>query len=156
MSSTITRRAGALPGALTEMERMVDDWFRAFPVRRPVYAGRLREEAAIRVDEFVEDGALVVRAELPGVDPAADVSVTVADGLLTVRAERGGEEERSEDGYRRRELWRGTMSRVLQLPEGVVADDIAASYTDGILEIRVPMPEPPAPAEATMIPISTG
>lgn len=69
MSSTITRRAGALPGALTEMERMVDDWFRAFPVRRPVYAGRLREEAAIRVDEFVEDGRWSSGPSCPGSTP---------------------------------------------------------------------------------------
>ncbi|MEJ8278162.1 Hsp20/alpha crystallin family protein [Pseudonocardia spirodelae] len=155
MNAMTTRRAAVLPGPLAEMERMVDDFLRAFPVRRPLPAIGGIEEAMIRVDEFVDGTDLVVRAELPGVDPANDITVTAADGLLTVKAERRSEEEAAEAGYRRRELRRGSMSRVLQLPEGVTEAEIRATYKDGILEVRVPIPAQAEPAEATLIPVTT-
>lgn len=105
----------------------------------------------IRVDEFHEDGDLVIRAELPGVDPDEDVELTVSDGMLRIEAERHEEERTEEKGYLRRELRYGSFARTLPLPEGVSESDIAASYADGILEIRIPAP---APAPGTKVPIT--
>ena len=94
----------------------------------------------MKVEEFVEDGAYVIRAELPGIDPEKDVDITVADGLLHLTATR---EERSEeerpDGYRS-EFHYGSLRRSMRLPEGATADTITATYSDGILEVRVPAP----------------
>lgn len=100
----------------------------------------------LRVEEFVEEGTLVIRAELPGVDPEKDVEITVADGVLRLRAHR---EERTEQdrptGYRS-EFHYGSLERTMRLPEEAHADDITASYHDGILEVRVPAPTPVKPA----------
>lgn len=133
-------------------DRMFDDWMKVLPFRRPAMFFRdWLSEDMIRVDEFREDGALVVRAELPGIDPEKDVELTVCDGMLCIEAERREEEKTEEKGFVRHELRRGSFSRMLPLPDGVSDADIKASYKDGILEIRVPAPEP---APATKIPIA--
>ena len=96
------------------------------------------EAKVMRVEEFVEDGTYVIRAEVPGIDPEKAVDLTVADGVLHLTATR---EERSEeerpDGYRT-EFHYGSLRRSIRLPEGASADDITASYSDGILEVRIP------------------
>jgi HSP20 family protein len=94
----------------------------------------------IRVEQFREDGALVVRADLPGIDPEKDVELTVSGGMLHIHAERREEEKREEKGYLRHELRYGSLSRTLPLPGGVTESDITATYKDGILEIRIPEP----------------
>jgi HSP20 family protein len=107
----------------------------------------------LRVEEFDQDHTLVVRAEMPGIDPDKDVEVTVADGMLTIRAERTEEEETTKKHFHRREIRYGGFSRTLPLPEGVREGDIKASYKDGILEIQVPVPET-SDTETTKVPIA--
>jgi HSP20 family protein len=132
-------------------DRMFDEWTREFPFRWPLFAGRGWTGAGmIPVDEFQEEGALIVRAELPGIDPERDVELTVSDHALHIGAERKEEEVR-EKGYLRHEVRCGSFSRTLPLPEGVTEADITASYKDGILEIRIPTPKVEA---AKKIPIA--
>ena len=113
---------------------------------------RMFEEDEVKVEEFVEDGHLVVRAELPGVDPDRDVDVSVVDGMLHIRAERRHEEKIENRDYRRTEIRYGSFSRVLPLPANAKESDIKASYRDGILEVRAPMEE--GSAKASKVPIS--
>lgn len=128
------------------LDRLFDDWARMLPFRRTVMLNRPPfGEEMIRVDERREKGALVIRAELPGIDPDRDVEVTVGDGVVHIEAERREEsEETGKGGYIHRELRYGSFSRTLPLPEGVGAEGVTATYKDGILEIRVPAPEPVA------------
>ena len=66
-------------------------------------------------------------------------------------------EEKTEDkGYTRQELRYGSFSRTLPLPEGASESDIKATYKDGILEIRVPVSEPPAAAAPTRVAVTKG
>ena len=108
----------------------------------------------MRVEEFVDGEACVMRAELPGLDPRKDVEITVADGVLHVSAKR---EERTEeerpDGYRS-EFRYGHLTRDLRLPEGATEADVTATYKDGILEVRVPAPKPAEPEPPKKIEIS--
>ena len=96
------------------------------------------DEAAMRVEEYVEDGELHIRAEIPGVDPEKDIDITIDRGRIAIRAEREERTEKTEDGYRS-EFRYGSYRRVLPLPEGADADDVTATYEDGILDLRVPM-----------------
>ena len=121
-------------------DRMFDEWPVMFPIRR-MSTGPWFPDHGIRVDEYRENGHLVIRAELPGIDPAKDVDVTVWDGALHIKAERHEEEKTEEKGYRRRELRYGSFTRTIPLPEGVSTSDVTAGYKDGILEIRLPIPE---------------
>jgi HSP20 family protein len=97
--------------------------------------------AMLRVEEFQDGSTMVVRAEVPGIDPDRDVDITVSGSTLTIEARR---EERSE--YRgkhnyRSEFQYGSFTRSIQLPQGTREEDIKASYTDGVLEVRIPTPE---------------
>jgi len=93
------------------------------------------------VEEFHDDGTLVVRADLPGIDPEKDVELTVAGGMLRIEAERREEDKKQDKGYLRQELRYGSLTRTLPLPEGVTESDIKATYQAGILEIRIPEPK---------------
>ena len=114
--------------------------------------------APIRVEEFVDGKNLVVRAEMPGVDPDKDVEITLTDGYLRIHAERQEKEEHKDKNRYRSEFRYGSFSRSIPLPEGVKEEDIKASYKDGVLEVRTPLPEDTAAqTEAPKkLPISRG
>ena len=134
-------------------DRMFDEWTRILPFRRSTIFGRdWPTGEMIRVDEFRENGTLVVRAELPGLDPDKDVELTVVDGKLCIKAEHKEEETTEDKSYVRRELRYGSFNRVLPLPQGVAEADVKANYVNGILEIRIPAPV--AEPAATKIPIA--
>lgn len=107
----------------------------------------------LRVDEFEEEGTLVIHAEVPGIDPDKDVEISVAGGALTIRVEHTEREEDTKKEFHRREIRYGGYYRTIPLPDGVAEPDITASYKDGILEIRVPVPEE-TKKEAVRVPIS--
>ncbi|HEX9260058.1 MAG TPA: Hsp20/alpha crystallin family protein [Acidimicrobiales bacterium] len=111
-------------------------------------------EHHIRVEEELKDGELVVRAEMPGIDPDKDVHIEVADGVLTIKAERKMESKEEKPGHFRSEFRYGSFVRRLVLPDSVALDDIKAAYTDGILEVRLPMPPAPATPEVRKIAVT--
>jgi HSP20 family protein len=90
------------------------------------------------VDVFSRDGDLVVRAELPGVDPEKDIDISVQEGVLSIRGERKREARTDGQNYFRVESSYGAFQRHIPLPEGVKPDDIRATYENGILEVVVP------------------
>jgi len=89
------------------------------------------------VDVAEEPERLMVRAELPGMKQE-DIDIRFEGGLLTIRGERKFENEKNERNYHRIERAYGTFSRSFTLPRTVDADEIVASYDDGILEIVIP------------------
>jgi HSP20 family protein len=102
----------------------------------------------LRVEDFVEDHTYVIRADLPGVDPERDLDVHVEGGRLVVKGERREEiheRHRSEVHY-------GAFSRILPLPAGVDADEVTATYTDGVLEVLLPLGD--TAEEPRQIPVS--
>lgn len=94
----------------------------------------------LKIEEYFDDGSLVIRAEIPGVDPDADIDISVEDQRLAIHAERTSRTEDDTDGYRS-EFHYGSLSRVVGLPEGAKVDEIEADYADGILEVRIPIAE---------------
>lgn len=112
----------------------------------------LRREAAhvMRIEDRMEEGRYVVRAEMPGIDPDKDVEISVADDVLTISAER--REEVTEKG--RSEFHYGSFVRRVTLPKGYKEDELTARYQDGILEVVVPVEE--TKPESRMIPIARG
>jgi HSP20 family protein len=107
----------------------------------------------LRVEEFREGDDLVVRAELPDIDPDKDVELSVASGVLHIRAQREEKTEHKDKDSYRSEFQYGSFTRNISLPAGVDESKVKAGYRDGVLEVRVPMP-PEAKAEATKVPIN--
>ena len=96
---------------------------------------------AFRVEEFRDADALVIRAEIPGIDPDNDLDVTIADGTLRIRGERReSAEHKARNGYRT-EFKYGSFSRDIPLPPSTPQEEVSASYNDGVLEVRVPLQE---------------
>lgn len=104
----------------------------------------LRSGHMIRLEDEMQDGHYLLRAELPGIDPAKDVDITVREGQLIIKAERSEKKEskgRSEFSY-------GSFTRSVTLPAGANEDDIKATYDKGILTVDVAVPEQAAAAAA--------
>ena len=128
-----------------ELFRFPESWF-------PSWRHHFAEEGMLHVEEFEQDGTLVVRAEVPGIDPDKDVEISVSNGMLTIRAERREEKkEESKTGYRS-EFRYGAYRRTLPLPAGATEQDVKATCADGILEVRIPMAK--EQAEAKKIPVT--
>jgi HSP20 family protein len=108
------------------------------------------------VDVLAREGNLVVRVELPGVDPTKDIRVSTENGELTIKGERRREEEVEEGNYYRMEGSYGAFERRIPIPEGVDEGTITATYEEGVLEVVVPeaMAKLEAPP-AREIPVTT-
>ncbi|HEY5386525.1 MAG TPA: Hsp20/alpha crystallin family protein [Thermoleophilia bacterium] len=89
------------------------------------------------VDVFDTQEAVVLKAELAGMDPD-DIQIEVEDNVLTIKGERTFKDEVDEERYYRVERRFGSFQRSLALPQGVKADEVAAVYEDGILTLTVP------------------
>lgn len=90
--------------------------------------------------EMLERGdKLVVRADLPGLR-REDVNVEVDDGTLTISGERKQEHEENREGFYRSERSYGQFYRSIPLPDGVDADQVDASFRDGVLEVSFTAP----------------
>jgi HSP20 family protein len=89
----------------------------------------------IRIEQAIEDGHFVVRAEIPGVDPQKDMDVCVDHGSLSIRAERS-EEKRDKTHS---EFHYGQLVRTVLLPSTVKEQTATAKYAHGVLEISFAM-----------------
>ena len=89
------------------------------------------------VDIFEKQDRFVVRADIPGVNPA-DIDVNMDAGILSVSGERHAEDRSDVDGVSRYERATGRFSRRFTLPESADADGVKASSANGILEISIP------------------
>jgi HSP20 family protein len=92
------------------------------------------------VDIFEDEADVVVRAELPGIDPKG-VGLTVTDNILTISGERKFESDEEKENYHRVERLYGTFSRSFTLPRSIDEEKIRADYKDGVLTVRLPKHE---------------
>jgi HSP20 family protein len=92
------------------------------------------------IDVIKEADKIVVRVEMPGIEPD-DVKITVEDDILTVSGEHDESKETKDENFIRRERRYGSFSRSLALPAAVDAGQIAATSKNGVLEVTVPLPK---------------
>ena len=106
--------------------------------------GRTDQSWIPTADVWETEDEVVYAFDVPGI-PEEKIAIEVKEDTLTVSAERERTEEASEEGFYRFERRYGTFARAVGLPQGVDQDQIAASYDNGVLEIRVPKPEEQKP-----------
>ena len=142
-SFTLSRRGrdpfGLFRQMTSELDRVLDEggWtqFRWPAFRADVDAATWFPE----IEVFEQDNTLVTRIDLPGLKKE-DVKVEVDDGQLAISGERKREVKEQKENVYRSEREYGSFFRTVALPEGVKADAIKATFVDGVLEVRVPLP----------------
>lgn len=92
------------------------------------------------IDVERTDGSLIMRADVPGFKPE-EISIEVEDEILTVSGKHEEEKEEKGKHFLRHERRFGSFSRSIGLPAGVDAGQISAEMHDGVLEVKVPLPE---------------
>jgi len=128
--------------AITEMQREMNDLFSRFFGEGEQGGNQWlspSENYVPRIESAVRENMLYVKADLPGINPK-DIDVTVEGNRLTLRGERKAEHEGTDGGYGHREVQYGSFVRTFTIPEGVKAEDIHATYRNGVLELSVPLP----------------
>jgi HSP20 family protein len=122
--------------------------FRDWPLLRPFDRKFFGEAESTRpaMESCIEESRFIVRTDLPGIDPK-DVEIKVVGGVLTIKGAREEKRESKKADYMRREIRYGSFERSMTLPEGIKAEDLKATYHDGVLELSAPMPKEAAPKE---------
>ncbi|MBC7327198.1 Hsp20/alpha crystallin family protein [bacterium] len=119
-----------------EMERLFDEIFERRPIRR--------EEFHPLTDIVETENEFIVKMELPGINPD-DVEITLHGDTLTIRGEKKEEQRSEKENYLRLERCYGSFQRSFTLGVPVKADEVKATFKDGILEVRVPKAEEAKP-----------
>jgi len=106
---------------------------------------RLFSEPASRpwspaVDIYETENDLVLKADLPDVDPK-NVGIQLENGTLTLKGERKFEHEKNGKGFHRIERSYGSFVRAFSLPDTVDAENVKADYKSGVLTVTIPKKE---------------
>ena len=102
-----------------------------------------------------KDGYLTVKLDLPGVKKE-EVAITVEEGMLTIEGERKREEETRKEEWFTTERTYGRFFRSIPLAEGVKAEDVKATFTNGVLMVTVHLPAAAAAPAPRKVPIEEG
>ncbi|MEU0133177.1 Hsp20/alpha crystallin family protein [Streptomyces sp. NPDC006296] len=145
MASDMERRSGIFPDSPDAR-----DWFGDFP-RFPAWRTAFGRRA-IPIEVTSGDGQYVLKAELPGVDPDEDITITVDGDILKI----GAEHEESTEAKDHSEFRYGSFERAVRLPEAIDPEDVTAEYTDGVLTVRVAVRQHEEPRVRTIPVTRTG
>lgn len=141
--STLMRPFGALDWLQRQLDTAFDEAFSGPQSARTPWVPT--------ADVAKTADAVVYSFDLPGMKES-DVSLEVQNGMLVISGERHHEKEEQHEGYFLRERAEGTFTRSFSLPRSVRPDDITASFENGVLKVRVPLPEETKPKR---IPLTT-
>jgi HSP20 family protein len=117
------------------MDRFFGDELRMPALRHS--GEELDPNATLGIDVVENNDALVVKAAVPGVDPA-DVDINVENDVLTIKGEYRHKDEQEGEQYHRRELRFGSFHRSLRLPPTVEAEKANATFEHGVLTLTLP------------------
>jgi HSP20 family protein len=129
-----------------EIDRLFDDFEGGIwnaPFRRsifdiePLFRGQAEWPAAPAVDVTEKEKAYEIAAELPGM-AEKDIEVTLANGTLTIKGEQQEEKEEKKKDYYVQERRFGSFERRFEVPDGVDANKIEASFEKGVLKVTLP------------------
>ena len=101
------------------------------------------------IDIYEQGNQVVLKAELPGVDPK-NVDIHIENNTLTLRGERRFDNEVTRESYHRIERAYGAFSRSFTLPATVDTAAVKADYKDGVLQVVLPRKEEAKPKQITI------
>jgi len=125
----------------------LDDFFT--PVMSSVAPKILQENLSLKVDIYEKDNAVIIDAELPGIEKE-DIFVDTRGRLVTLGGERKSDDEIKEENSYRRERRYGKFERTFNLPFEVNVDNVKATFNNGILKLEIPKPTEEKPKKITI------
>lgn len=126
-----------------QLERMFEDFFGVFgpPMRGDGTAGQLPTGVvAPRIDISETENEIRISADLPGLQEK-DIDLTLQDNVLTIRGETKTERDEKNQDYHVMERARGVFVRSLRMPFRIDANQVQASFKEGVLNITIPKPQ---------------
>ncbi len=114
-------------------------WFDDTGLRRGRAGANARADWTPEIETFQRGDEFVVRADLPGMN-RDEIALHATDAALTIEGERRSERQEERQGYYRTERSYGHFCRVVPLPDGAIPDSARATFTDGVLEVRLQAP----------------
>lgn len=123
-----------------EIDKLFDDFHVGFDLPTP-FAGLRPNDGFVRpqIDMTESETAVEVTVELPGVSHE-DIDVTVSDNVLVIKGEKSLEQTDDQADAHMVERSFGSFRRSVALPCDVAADNVKASFSDGVLKIVLPKP----------------
>ena len=134
-----------LPTLQKEMDRLLERFWEPKWDEFPALGG----EWAPSLDLSETKDALMVKAEIPGIEPK-EIEVSLQDQVLTIKGEKKQEKQEKDEHYFRMERAYGAFVRSIRLPVPVAGEKVAAAFKNGVLTVT--LPKTPA-AKGTTIPI---
>lgn len=132
------------------MNRLFDESFRGVAPRPGAEEDwALGGSWAPAVDIYEQEGNIVLKAEVPGVDPK-DVDILVENNVLTLGGERKFDADVKKESYHRVERSYGTFTRSFTLPNVVDTDKIKAEYKEGVLRVTLPKKDEAKPRQISI------
>jgi len=126
---------------LDRMQREMERLMSAFGSRVGLEPGSFfRPNVYPPMNIYDDQESYIVRAEVPGAD-LKNMDISVTGDTLSIKGERAAPQTPEGASYHRREIGYGQFRRALTLPGQVDSSKVTASYTNGILEIRLPRAE---------------
>jgi len=126
-------RLGTFTSPRSEWDSLFDRFFEA---PSPMWHGGYN----VPTDVFHTEDGLVIRMDLPGVNPD-DVEVSVQENTLLINGSRPFAWDADKVRFVRRGSFYGDFTQRVGLGKGLQVDRIAANYDNGVLELRIPYAE---------------
>jgi HSP20 family protein len=139
-------------GLLEPFRHEMEDLFQRFFGPLEADGNGAKPVWAPRVDVEETEKEIVVKADLPGVNPK-DVDLNVDGGVLTIRGEKKEEKEEKKKEYHRVERFVGQFYREIPLPAGTDPSQITATSAQGVIAITVPKKPEAQPKKIAIKPL---
>lgn len=97
----------------------------------------IEQDGELPIDMYQTQDAIVIRALVAGVSPE-DLNISITRDMVTLHGQREELQEAPDEDYYHRELFWGSFSRSIVLPEEIVIDEAEAKEKHGLLEITLP------------------